>query len=153
MTFSNGLTRDQLRQLVGLPLSGGWVSGASADTPGNSGLWLGLSTGEPGDNGLAITPPSTNDIPKNNYDRILVDALGWNQPTNAQPAVVTNNQTYNFPAATGGPWGTLHYLTLHSAQTGGNYLGAGAINGTAGITVNENDIPSFASGAASISLT
>jgi hypothetical protein len=147
MTFSTQLTQDILDNLVGHPVE--QVSLHSGD--GGGGLWLGLSTGHPGEEGSLISEPGVN----LGYQRIFVGTLRWNHASAEQPSVVDNRQTENFATATGGGWGTLKYLTLHNGGPNpgdASYLGNGQINGANGITVSVNDVASFASGAADITL-
>jgi hypothetical protein len=144
MTFSQPLTQEILRQLAGKTLVDGYVSGANG-----SGIYLGLSTADPGDLGASLAEPGS-DI---NYSRIFLASSDWSVPTDAQPSAIDNLATQQFAAATGGAgWGSLSYLTAHTDSTAGNYIGAGVINGGIPIAIDDGDRASFASGAARITL-
>ncbi len=139
MTFSRALAQDVLRNFVGKP-----TNGLEAQT----GLWLGMSTSTPTEVGGNVTEPGTN----HGYSRIYLGSGAWEQPTEADPAVLVNGSTQTFPQATG-DWGSLTDLVIYDAISAGNFLGAGEINGGTALVINDTDTASFASGAATISLT
>lgn len=78
--------------------------------------YLGLSTTTPTQAGTNFTEPSGN-----GYARVAMPTASM---ASASGGVAANTAAYNFPAATGSGWGTVTYLGVFDALTGGNLLSA-----------------------------
>ena len=77
-----------------------------------TGVWLALSTANPGETGAGLAEPAGN-----GYMR--VDAVGdWNNIGSFGWRI---KGEHNFPVATG-PWGLVTYVALMDALTSGNVL-------------------------------
>lgn len=109
-----------------------------------TGLYVGLSTTDPGDTGGGVTEPSTG-----SYARVSIGTGGTYWQLSGR--VLSNKATITFPTATAN-WGTVYYAVLYDASTSGNFLGSMALMtspvpfvGEYGSTVNKI----FVSGGAS----
>ena len=80
-------------------------------------LYVGYSTANPGDSGSGLAEPSGN-----GYARVEHDA--WDA---AASGATSNTTDIEFPAASGGSWGTLTYTVVFDASTSGNQLLYGSI--------------------------
>jgi hypothetical protein len=141
MTFSRLLAQDVLKNLVGKP---------TTNLEAQTGLWIGMSTTTPSEVGGNVSEPGANF----NYSRIYLASGDWDPPTAADPTVMVNGATQQFPQNTGaGNWGSLTDMLVYDSRLGGNFLGFGEINGGTPLVINDTDTASFASGAATISLT
>jgi hypothetical protein len=111
-------------------------------------LYVGLSTTTPSANGTGVTEPSGG-----GYARVAVtnNTTNWapagTQPSTGQQQI--NNTAITFPSATAS-WGTVTYVVIYDAPTGGNLLAFGAL--TTSQTINSGDTASFAAGALTITL-
>ena len=119
-----------------------WVFGKGAPTTPAGVLWVSLHTADPGVDGQ-----TANEATGTGYAAVAVVAAGWNNPTAAQPSVVTNNGAITFPTA-GGDWssaatfthfGLWNHATLRTAA---NFVHRGTI--TTPQAVLNGNTPSFA---------
>lgn len=103
--------------------------------------WLALSTANPTADGSGIAEPSGN-----GYGRVLVGNSA--QPLtqkfgSAAGGVITNIDAIMMPEATGA-WGTITHFALFTAESGGTFIGWGAL--TASIAPVSGDVPLFRAG-------
>jgi len=82
--------------------------------------YLALSTADPGDSGSGLTEPSGFA-----YARKATAGSDWEAATGGS---ITNATELDFPAASGGSWGTITHLALMDNSTGGNMLASTALN-------------------------
>lgn len=109
--------------------------------------YVGLSTTAPTASGTNFTEPVGN-----GYARVMIGS--YNSATTQKMSTVENGETSNaeiiyFPEATG-PWGTLSYFGIFSAQTEGNLLAYGELANP--IAPVENTIPIIRLGDLKVSL-
>lgn len=102
-------------------------------------VYVGLSTADPTVDGSGVVEPSGN-----GYARVETSAADWNA---ASSQAKTNANAITFPAATGS-WGTVAYVVLYDAASGGNFLGYGALDSSESISTDQ--IARFAAAALSI---
>jgi hypothetical protein len=100
--------------------------------------YVGLSTADPGEAGGTLAEPVAMA-----YTR---KALG---ATTRTAGSVVNDAAVEFAAATG-DWGTIAYIALFDAVSGGNFLGSGALTESKSITTEK--IARFPVGQLSITL-
>ncbi|NIQ91004.1 MAG: hypothetical protein GWM98_04640 [Nitrospinaceae bacterium] len=112
------------------------VFGADSYSPPAS-LYVGLSSTDPGDDGSGITEPSGGA-----YARVEVTNNTTNWPA-AVSGAKANGTLISFPKATA-LWGTMAWVIIMDAASGGNFLAGGAL--TASKIVDVNDQPSFSAG-------
>lgn len=106
-------------------------------------IWIGLSTTTPNDDGSNVTEPVGN-----NYSRQDADTDEWETASGSE---IQNALAISFPTASGS-WGTVTHFVLYDAQTSGNFLGSGTINGGSGQAIGLNDILQFAVHAITVTL-
>lgn len=96
-------------------------------------LYVGLSTANPGANGAGNAEPAGGA-----YARVATIAANWTW--NATPKRIENAATLTFPTPTA-PWGTVTYMTLWDAATGGNMIDYTAL--ATAKTVGTGEAPFF----------
>jgi hypothetical protein len=89
---------------------------------------VGLFTSDPTDAG------SGTEVSGNAYAR---QPVAFNAATGTNPTYSDNTATVTFPTASGGNWGTIGWIGIYDADTGGNLLFHGAL--TASKVVNAGD--------------
>ena len=108
-----------------------WASPAS--------VWIGLYTAVPSDAGGGTEVSGTG------YARIQMTG-GWTVTVN----VADNTAIIDFGTAGAGGWGTIGWVGIFDAVTGGNLLFWGALSATK--TVNDGDSFQFAASALTVTL-
>lgn len=93
-------------------------------------IYVGVSTADPGEDGATLAEPSGN-----SYARVQTAASDWNAAT-LGAGTLTNANAVTFPTASGS-WGTLAYVCLFDAESGGNLLWSGALTSPQAITTNQ----------------
>ena len=90
--------------------------------------YVALSTTEPADDGTNVTEPSGN-----GYARVAVtkNTTNWTDPTTSR--ALSNAVAITFPTPTGS-WGTVLYVALYTASSGGTFRGWGRL--ADGVTVD-----------------
>lgn len=88
-------------------------------------IYVGVSTADPGDDAATLAEPSGN-----GYARVSTAAADWNAASGGSK---TNANAVTFPEASGS-WGTLTYICLFDADSGGNLLASGALTSPQAIT-------------------
>ena len=78
-------------------------------------------------------------------------ATGTMTVSGTSPTNCTNSAAIEFPAASGGTWGTITHVAIFDASTGGNMLGWSAL--TTSRTINDGDILRIPAGDLDITLT
>ena len=78
-------------------------------------------------------------------------ATGTMTVSGTSPTNCTNSAAIEFPAASGGNWGTITHVAIFDASTGGNMLGWSAL--TTSRTINDGDILRIPAGDLDITLT
>jgi uncharacterized membrane protein len=139
MSFSNYAAQALLNSLFGKTSNFGAL--ASAPT-----IYVGLSATTPNENGSNVTEPNGD-----SYARVSTAAGDWVAATDADPSVVENANVITFPAASG-DWVygvNLTHFVLYDAATGGNFLGAGALDVAKAVT--NGNTASFAAGDLTVS--
>jgi hypothetical protein len=104
-------------------------------------IYVGLSTADPGDDAAGLAEPVGNA-----YARVSTAGADWNVAT---AGLIDNVNAVTFPEATGS-WGTITYVGLFDALSGGNLLGSGAL--TVGKAIVANDTAQFAAGDLDVTL-
>lgn len=99
-------------------------------------LYVALSTADPAANGGSIAEPSGD-----GYARVLNNT--WDAASSGAPSETANTGTVTFPAASGS-WGTITWMALFSASSGGTYYGRAQLI-TPRAVVSGN-VPRFAAG-------
>lgn len=108
-------------------------------------VYIGLMTQAPNANGTGVVEPPSG----NGYARVAVtnDVAHW-------PAASGRRKTHAndiiFPAATGGPWGTITHFGIFDAASGGNLKIADALTNPR--TVNNTDVFRFLAGVTPLAL-
>lgn len=100
--------------------------------------YLALHVGAPGVGG------ASNEVVGNGYARLTV-------AYDAPAAGVTANSAAMLFTASGGNWGSVDYVSIWDALSGGNCLYCGAM--TAAKTINDGDSLNFAIGAVDVTAT
>jgi hypothetical protein len=103
--------------------------------------WVGLSTADPGDAGATLAEPVGN-----GYARVAVTAATWNP---AAAGAKTNGAAITFPEATGS-WGTVTYVCIFAAVSGGVPRVALALTG--GVAVTSGKVPRFLASTLTVTL-
>jgi hypothetical protein len=106
-------------------------------------LYVGLSSGNPGDTGSGEHEPVGN-----GYARVAVinTKANWSTSTTG---VLVNISTVTFPISTA-PWGYINYVTLRDAPTNGNLLAYGS--GSNPQNIYTGNMPIFPSGSIVLTL-
>ena len=104
-------------------------------------IYVGLSTTQPSEDGTGVTEPSAG-----GYARVATAATDWNAASGGQ---ITNATDIVFPQATA-DWGTVSYIVLYDAATGGNLLAYAAL--TTAKTVQSGDTAQFSAGDITVTL-
>lgn len=104
-------------------------------------LYIGVSTADPGDDGATLAEPSGG-----SYARVAVTAATWDAASGGSK---TNGAAITFPAATG-DWGTITYICIFSALTGGTIKASGAL--TAGKSITTGQTLRFPASSVTVSL-
>lgn len=104
-------------------------------------IYVGLSTADPGDDGVGLAEPSGY-----GYARVLTTIADW---ADASGGKTLNANAISFPAAEGS-WGTITHFALFDAPTGGNLLASGAL--TVSKDISTDQIARFPAGDISITL-
>ena len=107
----------------------------TASTSAPSAVYLGLSTGDLGDDN------SGTELTGNNYSRKAITFAS------AASGSISSNAAVEFDAATGS-WGTVSHWAIYDASSGGNQLFHGAF--TTGKAIGSGDILKVASGSLTI---
>ena len=107
----------------------------TASTSAPSAVYLGLSTGDLGDDN------SGTELTGNNYSRKAITFAS------ASSGSISSNAAVEFDAATGS-WGTISHWAIYDASSGGNQLFNGAF--TTGKAIGSGDILKVASGSLTI---
>lgn len=107
----------------------------TASTSAPSAVYLGLSTGDLGDDN------SGTELTGNNYSRKAITFAS------AASGSISSNAAVEFDAATGS-WGTVSHWAIYDASSGGNQLFNGAF--TTGKAIGSGDILKVASGSLTI---
>lgn len=102
-------------------------------------LYVGLSTADPLDDGSGLAEPSGN-----NYSRVEFD--DW---TTAASGETENNSAVTFPTPSAS-WGLCTHFAVFDDDTGGNLIGSGELGSP--VTPDDPDVPSFDTGALTITL-
>lgn len=89
-------------------------------------LYVALSTSNPLDDGSGVSEPSGN-----NYARI-----NHNDWATATSGSTSNVGVVTFPTASG-TWGTVTYVCIFDALTGGNLIASGALTASRAVTVGD----------------
>ena len=109
-----------------------------------SGSYIALSTTAPTAAGGNITEPSA----ASGYARVAASTGGMTVSGNT----ITNGNFIYWPEATAS-WGTVTYIALMTAASGGSMRYAGEITPSGGVSVGANTVPLFRPGALSVSIT
>jgi len=118
-----------------------WLfTGSSATRP--TAWYVGLFTAAPSDTG------GGTEVTGNAYART---ATGTMSVSGTSPTNCTNSAAIEFPAASGGNWGTITHVAIFDASTSGNMLGWAAL--TTSRTINDGDILRIPAGDLDITLT
>lgn len=104
--------------------------------------YVGLFTAAPSDSG------GGTEVSGNAYART---ATGTMSVSGTSPTNCTNSAAIEFPAASGGNWGTITHVAIFDASTSGNMLGWAAL--TTSRTINDGDIIRIPAGDLDITLT
>ena len=104
--------------------------------------YVGLFTATPSDSG------GGTEVSGNAYART---ATGTMSVSGTSPTNCTNSAAIEFPAASGGNWGTITHVAIFDADTSGNMLGWAAL--TTSRTINDGDILRIPAGDLDITLT
>ena len=104
--------------------------------------YVGLFTAAPSDAG------GGTEVSGSAYVRM---ATGTMTVSGTSPTNCTNSAAIEFPAASGGNWGTITHVAIFDASTGGNMLGWAAL--TTSRTINDGDILRVPAGDLDITLT
>jgi hypothetical protein len=110
-------------------------------------LYIGLSSGNPGETGTSGREPTGN-----GYARVAVtnNKINWCSYDSGNPSGTISNLTViEFPRATG-VIGYIDYITIYDQPIGGNFYAYGPLS--VARTIYDGDIPNFASGALRITL-
>lgn len=78
-------------------------------------LYLALSSTDPGEDGSGITEPAVG-----SYARVLIGTVTLSGSN------ITNNNPVTFATSTAA-WGTIAYVAVFSAETGGTFIGKAQI--------------------------
>ena len=93
-------------------------------------VYVGLSTGNPGNSGSGLAEPSGN-----GYTRIKTISSDWNSASGRSKS---NKNKITFSTAQG-DWGTIGYFALFDASTGGNMIASGTVSPAQSV-LSENTI-------------
>ena len=104
--------------------------------------YIGLFTAAPSDTG------GGTEVSGNAYART---ATGTMSVSGTSPTNCTNSAAIEFPAASGGNWGTITHIGVFDASSGGHMLGWAAL--TTSRTINDGDILRIPAGDLDITLT
>jgi hypothetical protein len=104
--------------------------------------YVGLFTAAPSDAG------GGTEVSGSAYERT---ATGTMSVSGTSPTNCTNDAAIEFPAASGGNWGTVTHVAIFDASTAGNMLGWAAL--TTSRTINDGDILRVPAGDLDITLT
>jgi len=110
----------------------------ATDYTPSSAVYVALYTTDPGPN------DSGTEVSGNGYQRVQVT---FGPPSNRQ---ISNSADVTFPEATGS-WGTISYVGIKDAATGGNLLAYGAVTNPKAVDAGDQVI--FRAGNITISLT
>lgn len=116
------------------------VFGGPAFTPPGA-LWVELSSTEPTETGVGVTPPSGG-----GYSRAKIETSDWLAAiVNAEENIgeKRNGEVILFSIATG-DWGVMTHFALFDAATAGNMLAYGAL--VPGVEILEGHQRAFAAG-------
>lgn len=103
--------------------------------------WIGLSTADPLDTAAGLAEPSSGA-----YARVETPSSYWDDAASGQ---ITHNAAITFPRATGS-WGTVTYVAIFDAASGGNMVASGALD--ASLAVTSGIQPTFAIGTLIVAL-
>lgn len=137
MSLSNYTAQALLNSLFGKTSNFGAL--ASAPT-----IYVALFTTQPAEDGTGGT-----EVSGGSYARVSTAAGDWNAATSADPSLLDNANAITFPQATGS-WGTVTSFGLYDASSGGNFLGASALDTNKSPT--SGDTPEFAAGELNLTL-
>lgn len=104
--------------------------------------YVGLFTAAPSDSG------GGTEVSGNAYART---ATGTMSVSGTSPTNCTNSAAIEFPAASGGNWGTITHVAIFDASTSGNMLGWASL--TTSRTINDGDVLRIPAGDLDITLT
>ena len=107
-------------------------------------IHIALSTSAPAEDGSNVTEPVGN-----NYARVAAPASDWNNATDADPSVIDNASSIDFPTPSGS-WGTVTHFVIFDALTSGNVIASGAL--AASRAIGSGDTVSFPAGDLDITL-
>ena len=104
----------------------------------HSSVYVGLHTGDPGNN-----PDGSSEVSGGDYSRVEVDTANWTV-TGDGPTEIENDNEIQFPDATA-DWGTVAHVSLSDGSTStDNFLAAYALDNSK--TIEENDSARFRAG-------
>lgn len=138
MSFSNYTSAATLNSIFGKTSS----FGALASEPAK---YIALYTTAPAEDGTGGV-----EVDGTGYTRVLTTSTDWSDATLADPSVLSNATSIDFPEA-GGPWGTIVAFGILDAATAGNYLIGSNLNVSKSPT--EGDVARFSPGQLTVSLT
>ena len=104
--------------------------------------YVGLFTAAPSDAG------GGTEVSGSAYARTVTGTMSV---SGTSPTNCTNDAAIEFPAASGGNWGTVTHVAIFDASTSGNMLGWAAL--TTSRTINDGDILRVPAGDLDITLT
>lgn len=104
--------------------------------------YVGLFTAAPSDAG------GGTEVSGSAYARTVTGTMSV---SGTSPTNCTNSAAIEFPAASGGNWGTVTHVAIFDASTAGNMLGWAAL--TTSRTINDGDILRVPAGDLDITLT
>ena len=104
--------------------------------------YVGLFTAAPSDAG------GGTEVSGSAYVRTVTGTMSV---SGTSPTNCTNDAAIEFPAASGGNWGTVTHVAIFDASTSGNMLGWAAL--TTSRTINDGDILRVPAGDLDITLT
>lgn len=119
-------------------LANAWLDdlfGIAAYTP-PANIYVGLSTADPGADGLGVSEPSGG-----SYARVSTSSSDWTAAASRQ---VANANDIAFATPTGS-WGDITYVFLADAASGGNILVSAALPGAVEI-IDGSTPPTFVAG-------
>jgi len=128
MSFSNYLENKILDHVFNI---------SSFSAPSN--IYIGLSTVDPGESAGTLAEPSGN-----NYARVQMNS--WETSSGG---TTSNSAAVTFPTSAGN-WGTISYVCIFDALSGGNMLAYGTMDTNKTVTIG--DTIQFAIGDINISL-
>ncbi len=139
MSFTNRTSRAILDALFGKTTNDVFGTLSSAPT-----IHVGLSTTAPAEDETNVTEPVGNA-----YARVATAAGDWNDTTLADPALIDNANSIDFPTPTGS-WGTVTHFVIFDALTSGNVIASGVLG--ASRLISTSDVVSFPAGDLNVTL-